>query len=77
MAYAIGRPVGGAVVRNRLRRRMRAIVAERTGTLPTGAYLVRSAPEGPNLQFRELKDAMCTALEQAVAASGRPTGGIR
>ena len=37
VAYAVNRKVGGAVTRNLLRRRMRAIVADRAPGLPTGA----------------------------------------
>src|SRR5207245_774623 len=38
VAYAIGRKVGGAVKRNRLRRRLRAIVQELAPLLRPGAY---------------------------------------
>ncbi len=51
----MNRKVGNAVQRNLLRRRMRAIVSERADDLPTGAYLVRSGPEGPALEFREFE----------------------
>jgi ribonuclease P protein component len=46
VAYAIGRAVGGAVVRNRLRRRLRhAVAAEMaTGGLPGGWYLIGATP---------------------------------
>jgi ribonuclease P protein component len=42
VAFAVGRSVGGAVVRNRLRRRLRAAVgdAARSGALPPGWYLI-------------------------------------
>ena len=82
VAYAVSRKVGGAVERNLLRRRMRAIVAEQAGDLPTGAYLVRSGPDGPALEFRELKVAMSRAMEKATnparsgaAAAVRPSTG--
>ena len=40
MAYAIGRPVGTAVVRNRLRRRLREVIRRHAGLLEPGcAYL--------------------------------------
>jgi ribonuclease P protein component len=65
VAYAVNRKVGNAVQRNLLRRRMRAILAEGAAGLPTGAYLVRSGPEGPSLEFHELKVAMSQALEKA------------
>jgi ribonuclease P protein component len=69
VAYAVNRKVGSAVQRNLLRRRMRAILAEQAAELPIGAYLVRSGPEGPSLDFHELKVAMSRALEQATNRS--------
>lgn len=70
VAYAIGRRVGGAVVRNRLRRRMRAIVADTAGELAPGAYLVGVAPEATTLSFGELKTIVLQAL-QAVGEGRR------
>jgi ribonuclease P protein component len=70
VAYAIGRRVGTAVTRNRLRRRLRAIVAEAASSLPSGAYVVRAGPEAAELDFDELRMAMGRALEQAVAEPG-------
>jgi len=63
--YAIGRRVGSAVVRNRLRRRLRALMNEAAPTLPVGAYMVVSGPEGPGLRYDELKVAMSQAVERA------------
>lgn len=74
-AYAIGRQVGPAVTRNRLRRRLRAIVADDVGSLPAGAYLVRSGAEGARLGFDELKVAMSRALERATQDQGPNRGG--
>ncbi len=71
MAYAINRRVGNAVVRNRLRRRLRAIRAEQASARPVGAYVVRTGPGGSQLGFDELKVAMSQALERA---TGRPAG---
>ncbi len=67
VAYAVGRKVGNAVERNRLRRRMRAIVAEQATKLPVGAYVVRSSEGGPALDFDELKVAMSRALDKATS----------
>ena len=77
MAYAVSRKVGTAVQRNLLRRRMRAIVADRATDLPAGAYLVRSGPEGPALEFRELKVAMSRAMEKATNRDEPGTGATR
>jgi hypothetical protein len=44
---------------------MRAILAEQAGDLRIGAYVVRSSPGGPALEFNELKVAMSQALEKA------------
>lgn len=65
VGYAIARRLGNAVVRNRLRRRLRAIVNELAPTLPVGAYMVVSGPGGPGLRYDELKVAMSQALERA------------
>lgn len=74
VAFAVGRQVGSAVVRNRLRRQMRAVLAEQAGGLPRGAYLVRCAPGGPSLTFEQLKEAMSNALEKATAPRGKNPG---
>ncbi len=66
MAYVIGRRVGTAVTRNRLRRRLRALVAERASDLAPGAYVVRAGPEAAALDFDELGMAMGRALERAM-----------
>jgi ribonuclease P protein component len=51
VAYAIGRNVGSAVVRNRLRRRLRALAHEwaRAGELRPGWYLLGAAPAAAQL----------------------------
>jgi ribonuclease P protein component len=73
VAYAINRRTGNAVARNRLRRRMRAIMAEEAPALPVGAYVVSTGPTGPMLDFDELKVAMSQALERATRRRARPS----
>ena len=68
MAFAINRRVGNAVVRNRLRRRLKAIASERATRLPVGAYMVHTGPAGPGLTFEELRTAMSQALERATGS---------
>jgi ribonuclease P protein component len=76
VAYAIGRRVGNAVVRNRLKRQLRAIMAEQAPTARAGGYLVRIGPGGPQLGFDELKVAMSRAMEKATTqrSSDSPRG---
>lgn len=54
MAYAIGKPVGPAVVRNRVRRRLRAAVNAHAGALPPGYYLIGARPAAAERSFEEL-----------------------
>jgi len=66
VAYAVGKQLGGAVVRNRLRRRLRAAAGEIADLAP-GAYLVRVAPEATGLSYDDLKAQVTRAM---TAASG-------
>ena len=61
VAFAIGRKVGGAVVRNRLRRRLRAIATELD--LAPGAYLISAAPAAATLPYRELRALVSRAVQ--------------
>lgn len=78
VAYSIGRKVGTAVVRNKVRRRLRAAVREldvTTGGLPTGAYLVAVGPGAAGLPYRELRDDLGRAITAASgSAPGTPSG---
>lgn len=62
VAYAIGRPVGTAVVRNRLRRRLRALIAELAP--PPGTYLVIATPAAATRSFAELRDELGACLDE-------------
>ena len=63
VAYAVGRTVGGAVERNQLRRRLRAIVNELAPQLRPGAYLIRAAPEAAHLRYEELRATVIRATD--------------
>ena len=65
VAYAIGRHVGGAVVRNRLRRRLRELA--RRSDLAPGAYLVSAGQGAAEAPFATLAVWWDEAV-QAVAA---------
>ena len=65
VAYAIGRLVGGAVVRNRVRRRLRTVMTdlERAGSLDPGLYLVGVKPAAVAEPYRDLAGHLEHALE--------------
>ena len=65
IGFAVGRRVGGAVERNRLRRRLRAIAAGMASQLEPGAYLIGAAPEAAALSYGELQAIVAEALESA------------
>ena len=71
VAYAVGKRHGGAVERNRLRRRLRAAVRASGRELTVGAYLVRAAPAAAELDFEELRRAVCAAAQTAAGGGGR------
>ena len=54
VAYAIGRVVGPAVTRNRLRRRLRSLLHQQYPHLPAGLYLVGATPAAAGRSFDEL-----------------------
>jgi ribonuclease P protein component len=64
VAYAVGRAVGSAVERNRVRRRLRALVAESAAQLRPGAYLVGTASRAARSSYQGLRDDLRRALGQ-------------
>jgi ribonuclease P protein component len=69
VAYAVGRPVGGAVVRNRVRRRLRAATRAHAAALSPGhAYLVHAAPGAAGRSYADmsadLELALCALREE-------------
>lgn len=55
VAYTIGRKVGSAVVRNRLRRRIRGVLDDHRNELPSGALVFGALPSAPGLSAAELR----------------------
>lgn len=76
VAFAIGRDVGPAVVRNRLRRRLRELVRSATAgeapLLACGLLLVGARPSAAERSFAELGDEMKFLLEVVTGRRGVP-----
>jgi ribonuclease P protein component len=70
VAYAVSRHCGKAVVRNRLRRRMRAVVRTLGDELPHGAYLISPAPTTVALDTAVLSDTLRRAMLHAAGRHG-------
>jgi ribonuclease P protein component len=66
VAFAVGRAVGPAAVRNRVRRRLRALWREILDTTPppAGDYLVMTAPPAAALGLVELRRHLAAALHR-------------
>jgi ribonuclease P protein component len=63
VAYAVGSRVGNAVVRNRVRRRLRAATRAHAGVLEPGcAYLVSASPAAASSSYGQLASALHDAL---------------
>jgi ribonuclease P protein component len=73
VAYALGRAVGGAVVRNRLRRQLRHAVAdeERRGGLPAGWYLIGAGPSAAGVDGAAVRAAVHGLVERVRAGGAR------
>jgi ribonuclease P protein component len=69
VAFAITRKVGGAVVRNRIRRRLRAATRQLGPRLAPGAYLISAGAEAASAPYDVLVACLDTA---AVAARSAP-----
>jgi ribonuclease P protein component len=65
VGFTVGRPVGDAVVRNKVRRRLRHMVRERLHRLPAGSLLVvRANPKAATAQNDELAADLDAALDR-------------
>lgn len=70
--FAVSKAVGGAVIRNRVKRRLRAIVAAALGDLPDGTtVVVRALPAAASASFSQLEGDVRGALAQAAAKAAR------
>lgn len=66
VSYAVGRSVGGAVERNRVRRRLRAVFTQGELAIRPGSYLVGASPEARSVPFDTLRRSLQLALQRAL-----------
>ena len=66
-AFALGRSLGGAVLRNRIRRRLRAALRElqSDGRLPAGTYLLGGRAELADLPWADLVELLEATIAEA------------
>jgi ribonuclease P protein component len=65
----VGRGVGGAVIRNKVRRRLRGQLAERLPEVRSGSLLVvRALPPAADASYAELGTQLSSALRKLEAA---------
>ena len=65
VAYTVGRKVGGAVVRNLWRRRLRAVAFDVISSLPPGDYLVGVGPGVRAMDYAELRERVAETMRRA------------
>lgn len=64
---AVSKAVGNAVVRNRVARRLRAILADAIPTLPSGSrVVVRALPAAATADFATLREDLVSCLRRVV-----------
>lgn len=72
VAYAVGRTLGPAVVRNRVRRRLRAAVLEHRDRLEPGhGYLLRARTGAAGASYGELTTAVGALLARTQSEQAR------
>ncbi len=66
--FAVSRAVGGAVVRNLVKRRLRAVMADALATVPAGSrVVVRALPAAADASFAQLRTDVLGAMARAQA----------
>ena len=70
VGFAVSRPVGGAVTRNRITRRLRHVMRDRLGRLAPGDRLVvRARPAAATADYQTLERDVDAALDRLLGGS--------
>jgi ribonuclease P protein component len=78
VGFVVSKSVGGAVLRNRTKRRLRALVAARLAQVPEGFDLVvRANPPAAQATSQELGDELDRLLPRVLAKAAAPQGAVR
>jgi ribonuclease P protein component len=74
VAFAIGKAAGPAVVRNRMRRRLRAALRtlQARQVLPAGTYLIGAGADAATMSWPDLVDALAGAVEAVTEPAPEP-----
>ncbi len=72
MAFSIGRALGSAPTRNRLRRRLRAILHELEPSLRPGVLMIGAQPTAIELTFDQLRGEVGLLMTIAGSIEGSP-----
>lgn len=74
IGFVVSKGVGGAVVRNRVRRRLRGAVLEHQARIPGGTdVVVRALPPAAEATYARLAEDLRSALGSALRKAGRAT----
>jgi len=73
---SVGRALGGAVVRNRIRRRVREILRLDREEIPSGwDIIVHPRASAANAEFARLREELIALLRNSIPASAVPSSG--
>ena len=64
VGFAVNKKVGHAVVRNRVKRRLRECFRQQIASLKNGFYVFVARPEAANATYRQLEQAMRSLLKR-------------
>jgi ribonuclease P protein component len=72
VAFQVTRREGGAVDRNRIRRRLRPLMAAEAARLPPGSYLVQASATARTMEISRLRAHLVRALDGATGPASSP-----